>query len=51
MYKQSHPQVHMDIDSTDEHKDVLDEVTVTKVRWWVKGSAMPNGDTEVIQYE
>ena len=39
------------IDSTDEHKDVLDEVTVMKVRWRVKGSATPDGDTEVIQYK
>ena len=43
MYKQSHPQVHMDVDSTDEHKDVLDEVTVMKVRWRVKGSATTTG--------
>ena len=34
------------IDSTDEHTDVLDEVTMTKVRWQVKGSATPDGDTE-----
>ena len=33
------------IDSTDEHKDVLDEVTVMKVRWRVKGSARLDGDT------
>ena len=25
-------------DSTDEHTDVPDEVTMTNVRWWVKGS-------------
>ena len=31
------------IDSTDEHKDVLDEVTVMKVRWRVKGSATTTG--------
>ena len=26
--------------------DALEEVTMTKVRWQVKGSVMPNGDTE-----
>ena len=33
------------IDSIDEHTDVLDEVTMTKVRWRVKGSVMPDEDT------
>ena len=36
----------MSNDSTDEYTDVLDEVTMTKVRWQVKGSATPDGDTE-----
>ena len=34
------------IDSIDEHTDVLDEVTMTKVRWRVKWSATPDGDIE-----
>ena len=32
-------------DSTDEHTDVPDEVTMTNVRWWVKGSVTPDEDT------
>ena len=32
-------------DSTDEHTDVPNEVTMTNVRWRVKGSVTPDGDT------
>ena len=32
------------IDSTDKHTDVPNEVTMTNVRWWVKGSVTPDGD-------
>ena len=32
--------------STNEHTDVPDEVTLTIVRWRVKGLATPDGDTE-----
>ena len=33
-------------DSTDEHTDVLDEVTLTTVQWRVKGLTTPDEDTE-----
>ena len=34
------------IDSTDKHTDVPDEVTLTIVRWQVKGLTTPDGGTE-----
>ena len=32
-------------DSTDEHTHILDEATMTKVHWRVKGSVTSDGDT------
>ena len=34
------------IDSTDEHTDIPNELTLTTVRWRVKGLTTPDGDTE-----
>ena len=34
------------LDSTDEHIDVPDEITLTIVRWQVKGLTTPDGNTE-----
>ena len=34
-------------DSTDKHTDVPDEVTLTIVRWRVKGLTTPDGNTEL----